>query len=275
MLTVTKDFVKKLYSKRPDWSHKGDFGRLLIIGGSSLYSGSPILAALAAYRSGVDWVMIAAPKDVAHQIRSYSPDLMSYPLDGEFVSIKNIKTLLELEENYDAVLIGGGMGRVKEVKKTIIEFLKNTSLPCVIDADAIHAVAEEKKVIRSNFVLTPHSYEFYVLTGEKISDRAEQVTRYAQELGATILLKGHIDYISDGKQAAINKTGNPSMTKAGTGDSLAGICGALLARKIAPFDAACAAAYINGAAGDLANTKLGVSLLATDVIEEIHNVLKF
>jgi NAD(P)H-hydrate epimerase len=97
----------------------------------------------------------------------------------------------------------------------------------------------------------------------------------AKELGTTILLKGNTDLISDGEQTYLNKTGTPYMTKGGTGDTLAGICGALLARKVEPFEAACCAAYINGNAGKVAGMKFGEGLLASDLLEEIPKVINY
>ncbi|MCK4428760.1 MAG: hydroxyethylthiazole kinase, partial [Candidatus Aenigmarchaeota archaeon] len=129
-----------------------------------------------------------------------------------------------------------------------------------------------------NFILTPHENEFFVLTGEKVlSDlkkRQEQVKRIAGELNTTILLKGNVDMISDGNKIHLNKTGSPFMTKGGTGDILAGICGALLTRGVDCFEAACCAAYINGKAGEIAGRKFGEGLLASDLLKEIPKVIK-
>jgi NAD(P)H-hydrate epimerase len=157
--------------------------------------------------------------------------------------------------------------------------LEKIKVPCVIDADAIHAISLNKKFLkRKNFVVTPHTYEFYVLSGIKVGkdlkERIRAVKEVASELKTTILLKGHIDVISDGKKIAINRTGSPYMTKGGLGDTLAGICGALLARKANCFEAACAAAYINGKAGELAAKKYKEGLIASDLIEEIPRVIK-
>ena len=278
MKTVDKSLIKKIFKPREKWSHKGDFGSLLVIGGSKRYSGSPTFNALAAYRSGVDLVTIAAPRRAADIIASFSPDLITYPLEGDYLNESHLDDIFLLAQNSDAVAIGGGLERNEETLTTVKKILKGLTLPCVIDADAIHAVAAEKKLLRDNFILTPHSNEFYVLTGIKpvtdIKKRTDMVKKEAPKLGCIILLKGYVDIISDGKQVAINKTGNPFLTVGGTGDTLTGICGALLARKVNPFEAACAACYINGSAGDLAAKKFGEGLMASDLINEIPNVLK-
>ncbi len=275
---VKKSILKEVYKERHPWSHKYDFGHLLVIGGSKQYSGSPALVALAALRSGVDLVTVLAPERAADIVASFSPDLIAYPLKGDYLNKKHLPEFLKFTENKTAVVIGNGLCREKETLETIIEYLKSIDIPCVIDADAIHAVALDKKIVKNkNFVMTPHSREFEVLSGVKITtdltERIEMVKKISDELKTTILLKGHVDVISNGKEFALNRTGSPAMSKGGLGDTLAGICGALLARGINCFKSACAAAYINGLAGEYAVRKYGESIIATDLIEEIHTVL--
>ena len=277
-MDITKPVVKKLSPPRPDWSHKGECGRLLVIGGNKSYTGSPALVALAAIKSGTDWVDIFSPKRPADIAASFSPDMITHPQRGDFLNSWHLQEAFYLEKRCSAVVIGNGLGRRKETEIFITEFLKKAEKPCVIDADAIQAVAKKEFLIKESFVLTPHSYEFFILTDTQptanIGERVEIVEKFAKKLGCTILLKGHVDVISDGKKTALNKTGSPQMAKAGTGDTLAGICGALLARGAAPFEAACAAAWINGSAGELATKEFGESLMAQNIIENIHKVLK-
>lgn len=279
MIEIEKSILKKVYPERKPWSHKYDFGSLLVIGGSKKYSGSPAFAALAAYRSGVDVVTIAAPRRAADIVATFSPDMITYPLKGDWLSPEHLKELLELADQVSAVAIGGGLERKKETFKTVNQFLERLEIPVVIDADAIHAVAEKKSVMDGKpVVITPHAREFYVLTGievkDEVNDRIKKVKEAASELGTTILLKGHVDVISDNKNIALNRTGSPKMTVGGTGDTLTGIVGALLARGVDCFDAACAAAYINGLAGGLAVKKMGESMMASDLLGEIPKVLR-
>jgi len=269
---ITESIIRKVYKKRKDWSKKYDFGSLLIIGGSKLYHGSPALAGLAALRTGVDLVTIAAPEKATNLITS--PDLITYPLRGDRITRIHLRLLSKLAKNKTAIVIGGGMGREKDTLKAIAGFLYRNKLPAVIDADAIHAVAKDRNVLKNNYILTPHFYEFYVLTGVKAATDLEKIVKAeAKKLKAVILLKGHLDTISDGKRIETNKTGSAFMTKGGTGDTLAGICGSLLAQGVDPFNAACAAAYINGRAGELAAREKKQALLATDLIEKIPNIL--
>jgi len=278
-MMVEKSILKKIYKKRDAWSKKGDFGKVLVVGGSKYYSGSPVFNALSAYRAGADLVTIYGPQRIADPVRAFAPDLIFYPYRNDFFSSRNVKEALELAKKNDSVVIGGGLTRSNATKAAVRKFLSATNKPCVIDADAIHAIAGDGVKLNKNCIVTPHAYEFHVLTGKKtdnkISNRIKLVKVAAKTYNCAILLKGNIDAISDGTKTAINKTGSPYMTKGGMGDTLAGICGALIARKWASaFDAACAAAYINGAAGAAAAKKYGEGTLASDLINEITNAIK-
>jgi len=275
---VTKDVLKKIYLPRPDWSHKGNFGHVLVIGGSRKYSGSPAFAALAAFRSGSDLVTIAAPERAANTIASFSPDMITEPLKGNYLSNSHLKPILEIAKSADAIVIGGGIERRPETASLVQNVLKAVRIPCVIDADAIHALAKTEMLAGKPFVLTPHQREFQSLTREdptsEITHRTDIVRLFSQKFKTTILLKGHIDIISDGERVSHNTTGNPNMTKGGTGDTLAGICGAILGMKFDTFTAACAAAYINGAAGDLAAKEKGPGMMASDLLDKIPLIIK-
>ena len=287
MIQVTKTILKNIYKERPSGVRKYDYGLLLVIGGSEFYSGPPALSALAAFKSGVDMVRIIAPKRAADIIASFTPDLAAYPLKGDWLKKEHLATLLTLTESAKAVsrgktavVIGGGAGRSEETQETILEYLSQISLPVVIDADAIHALGKNPEIIKGKpFLITPHSYEFFVLTKKEIYQLPEEekikiVFQEASRLQTTILLKGPTDIISDGKEVALNKTGSPYMTVGGTGDTLAGIAGALMARGITPFEAGQAAAYINGKAGAISGKKLGEGVMAADLIEAIPEVIK-
>lgn len=287
MLKITKDILKKVYPQRTQEVHKYDFGLLLVIGGGQFYSGSPALAALAAFRSGVDMVQILAPRRAADIIASFSPNLAAYPLKGTWLDKEDLATLISMTEGAKrvapdkvAVVIGGGLGRSEETKETVKAYLRQTKIQAVIDADGIHAVAKNPEVLKGrNFLLTPHAFEFLAVTGKDVKglpfeEKAKVVQEEAGKLGCTILLKGKQDIISDGKEVAVNETGSLYLTVGGTGDTLAGICGSLLAQGVAPFLAAGAGAFINGRAGEIAAKKFGPGLLATDLIEAIPEVIK-
>ncbi len=284
---VTKEIIKKLYPERPQESRKYDLGLLLVIGGSEFYSGSPALSALAAFRTGVDMVRIIAPKRAADIAASFTPDLAAYPLDGEFLQGSHLATLITQTEAVKsvaagkaAVVIGGGIGRTKETQRTVLDYLQKATLPVVIDADAIHALPRNTGIIsKKPFLLTPHPYEFFILTGREIhklpyEEKVKIVQEEAKKLETTILLKGRTDIISDGENVILNRTGGPFLAVGGTGDTLAGIAGAFLARGASPFEAGQAAAYINGLAGEIAGKNFGDSMMATDLINSIVEAIK-
>jgi len=286
MIEVTKDILKKIYKPRPRDSKKYDFGLLIVIGGSDFYSGSPALSAMAAFKAGVDMVRIIAPKRAADIIASFSPNLAAYPLEGSHLTKKHLATLISMTESAKevargnaAVVIGGGMGRSEETQNAILEYLAQVSVPVVIDADAIYAVGGKPEIVSGKpFLITPHTFEFFVLTKREVyklseEEKIKMVQEEAGRLKTTILLKGATDIISNGKEVALDKAGTPYLTAGGVGDTLAGITGALLARGVELFTAAQAAAYITGSAGELAAKKLRESLTATDLIDEIPNVL--
>src|SRR3989344_6742617 len=265
--------LKRLLLERKPWSHKGDFGRLLVIGGSEHYTGAPALAAMAALRSGCDVVTLAAPQRCADAAAAWSPNLIAHPLPGGYITKLHVPEIKKLIEGKDAVVIGNGIGSNRNTLEAVGQILNAVNVPCVIDGDAMQKMSGSLK----GFILTPHEGDFKRMTGRHPGgtplERKRSVEQFAQQIGATILLKGHVDVISDGKRTVFNKTGNAFMTKGGTGDALAGIAGALLARKVGAFDAAAYAAYISGRAGDIAAREKRYGLLATDVIDCIHKVV--
>jgi NAD(P)H-hydrate epimerase len=266
------------YPVRGKESHKGENGRLVIVGGGP-FTGAPALAGLAAYRMGVDLVRIATPWMSYGPIASYSPNLIVHRLSDDILSKKDVPVVLKMLETADAMLIGPGLGADEETMAAVRAIVKDCMVPMVIDADAITAVSKDVSVLGGKqCVITPHAREYEVLTGERLpkdfDDRLPMVTEASNRLGAVLLVKGRIDIISDGHWTKMNKTGNAGMTVGGTGDVLAGEVAALQAKGVSAYNAARIAAFTNGAAGDLAFDRIGYSLMATDVIESIPEVLR-
>jgi len=265
---------------RPSKSHKGDFGRLLVIGGSETFSGAPALVALAALRSGVDLTYVAAPAKTAYAISSMSPNLITIKLDGEHLNPSNVSGLRRYIEIANAVVLGPGLGlhpETREFVRAIVEAVEGAGKPLLLDADGLKAFAEFKKSLNVPLVLTPHAGEYAVLTDEKLpenfNERVVVVQRTAAELAAVVLLKGSVDIISDGKSFKLNFTGNAGMTVGGTGDVLSGVVGAFLAQQVNPFEAAVAGAFVNGATGDFVFEEKGYHMVSTDLLEWIPRVL--
>ncbi len=265
---ITRDIINKVYPKREVEAHKYQFGSLLVIGGNKTYHGSLIFNAVGAYRTGVDIVKIVAPERPANMVASYSPDMITYPLSGDYIEDKHLGIIKKFEEECDAIVIGGGIGREKKTKETVRNILKGTEKPVVVDADALRCI--EKSKIKKNFLLTPHSEEFRNLFDMKPTRK--NVEKCAKKYKCTILLTHSKDIISDGKDTLENWTGNQFLTVGGTGDILAGICGSLIAQGNKLFDSACAAAFINGSAGDIAAKTKKQSLMASDVLSYIEKV---
>jgi NAD(P)H-hydrate epimerase len=261
-------------------AHKGDFGRLLVIGGSKVFSGAPALVSLAALRTGVDIVYLAAPAKTAYAVSSISPDLITLKLKGDNLTANNVTTLQPYLENVDAVVMGPGLGlhaETSEFVKACVTAVESAGKPLLLDADGLKAFAEFKRPLRVPLVLTPHAGEYAVLAGRKLpeslEERVAEVQKTAAELKAVVLVKGQVDVVCDSERVKLNFTGNPGMTVGGTGDVLSGVVGALLAQKADVFEAAVAGAFVNGAAGDFVAGDKGYHLLASDLLEQIPRVL--
>ncbi|OPY31500.1 MAG: putative carbohydrate kinase [Methanomassiliicoccales archaeon PtaU1.Bin124] len=259
-------------------SHKGQNGRVLVIGGGP-YTGAPFLAAMGAYRIGADLVFIAAPSSVSDTISGYSPNVIVNKLPGSILSPGDLGRLRAMLRDMNSVLIGSGVGRDPQTFESVRNFVKVCDVPIVIDADSFAALSGNLDLLKGKSgIMTPHGGEFLKLTGEELASdldsRAEQCRELAKRTGITVLLKGAVDIVTDGKEIRLNRTGNPGMSVGGTGDVLAGICAGLLAKGVPPFHAARIGAFTNGAAGDLAFDDCSYGLLATDVIENVPLVMR-
>ena len=261
--------------ERSSMSHKGDNGRVLVIGGGA-FTGAPALSALAALRAGADWVTVAAPQSVAGTIAGFSPDLIVHTLSGSYLAPDDIDIVNALVRKHDVAVIGMGLGRESETAEAVSEIVRsNPDARFVIDADALHAL-EIPVQGGTPPIITPHAGEFRMLGGEVSADldeRCELVMDFSARNRVVTLLKGDADVISDGRAVRINQTGNSGMTVGGTGDVLAGVAGAIFTNAGA-LAAASAGAFIVGTAGDLAFVEYGYGLLATDVIECIPDAMR-
>ncbi|MBC7219119.1 MAG: NAD(P)H-hydrate dehydratase [Hadesarchaea archaeon] len=282
---VDRKDVKAIVPERKTGSHKGDFGRLLVVGGSSRYVGAPALVGMAALRCGVDLAVIAAPERTAWTINSLSPDLITVKLRCQDLEPSAIPDISQELKSATAAVIGPGLGARPETLEAVAKLARllreeHPKLPAVFDADAFKALAKETGLLSNTpWVVTPHAGEFKTLTGRvlpaDLNGRIKLVRKAAQELGCVILLKGHVDIIASAKgDLKLNHTGNPGMTVGGTGDVLSGTVGAFLSQGADPFRAAAAGAWVCGRAGDLCLKEMGYEFLASDVINKIPEVFK-
>jgi len=260
--------------KRDDGSHKGQNGKVLVIGGSREYSGAPALAALASLAAGADIAVVACPRELSPVIRSYSPDIIVHSLSNDFLNPKDTDELVKISENFDSVVIGCGLGRESETALAVNDLVVEIEKPMVIDADALKLVGPSVLPRRVHeTVITPHAGEFREFSGIgaplNLQDKIHVVKEVSRESETTVLLKGAVDIIARNDRLKLNSTGNPGMSVGGTGDCLAGLTGALLAQGYDGFEAAFLGAYINGSAGDIALKEYGYNFKATDVLKFI------
>ena len=273
---------KILWKPRPATAHKGDYGRLLIIGGSENFTGAPAFSALAATKCGTDLVYVASPAKTSDIIASYSPDLITVKLPGDHLNLRALPELSKWIATADAIVLGPGIGlhdeTVDTVKKLISE-LGDQTKPMVLDADALKIFGRSRRRLRNPTVLTPHQGEFAQVLQRKISPdtqlRQEAAKQLATETGAVVVLKGDLDIIADATRLKMNRTGNPYMTVGGTGDVLTGIIGAFLAQKVEPFKAAAAGAFLNGLAGDMLMIEKGPTVTPLALVDHIPRAIKY
>ncbi len=253
-------------------SHKGDNGRVLIVGGGP-FTGAPHYAGMAALRSGADLVHVATCHDAAVVIRSWGPDLMVHDVcEGNTLAPVALPAIEALLARVDAVVVGPGLGTgdaARDLARETIAAARLLGKTIVVDADGLDALTPE--LLGPGMVLTPHGREFQDLTQWKPTQA--NVTRYARDHDVVVLRKGPEDVIA-GERTKVCRRGHPAMTVGGTGDVLAGAVGALLAKGATAFDAACAAAYLVGSAGEIAAEMRSIGITASDVIEALPLVLR-
>lgn len=275
-----------LYTQpRKPTAHKGDFGRILVIGGSDVFSGAPALTAMAALRTGADLVSLLVPEPVVVPIRSYSPNLMVHSLNSSILIPESLDLARELAKHSDVVAIGPGLGQAPqtmEASRSIVEALVSESKMLVIDADALKALSSSGIALEpERCIVTPHWGELTILMAKDLGDpdfldnRIEKAVEASSQFNTVVLLKGHVDVVAhtDGHYK-LNHTGVPAMTVGGTGDVLTGIAATLLAGKHGAFKAATAAAFISGLAGEKAFQELGNHISATDCIAKIPDAMR-
>jgi NAD(P)H-hydrate epimerase len=292
MLDLTDSPLPQL-PPRDVHSHKGDFGRALVIGGSLGMAGAPALAATSCLWSGAGLVTVAMPRCVLPFVASFEAALMTAPLDddGERLVDGAGPAIARLARGATAVAIGPGLGRSDAVTR-VVGAAWELPRPMVIDADGLNGLADLLAIHRADprpairlatpaapRVLTPHAGEFARLTGAALDDpnndreRIARAGEFARAVGGpatVVVLKGARTVVTDGERVSLNSTGNPGMATGGSGDVLTGVVLALLCQGMAPFDAARLAAHAHGLAGDLAAAKLGqVAMTAGDVVAHL------
>ena len=235
-------------------SHKGQAGKVLIVGGSSQYYGAPILTALGAENSGADLITLFLPPEHIQAAKNYSLNLFLYPFKNPYLSEKDSTAILKAAQENHALVIGNGLGKKKETKTAVLKILSGLKIPAIIDAEALFPEILKIKKKDKNFILTPHKKEFE--RAFNCTATQKNVKQQALNHSIVILLKGPTDIIasSNGKIYE-NKKNCPQLRVGGTGDVLAGIVGSFISQKLDPYTACCSAAYYFGKSGEKSKKK--------------------
>lgn len=270
---IKKSLVEKLLPKRDSKSHKGQNGKVLIVGGSFDFHGAPILAGLGALYSGADLVYLYVPSCNFDVTRSMYPDFIVKKFDGDSLQEKDADAIISLGKECNSILIGPGIGTQEGSQQAIIKILQDLHIPTVLDADAISSLKKiDKFPLQQTIVVTPHAREFQNLVDKDVVIDAQDaksvilLRSISMDLKLNVLLKGPVDYVSSEEgHVETNHTGNAGMTVGGSGDVLAGVVATFLAQGCEGFDAARAAAYIVGDAGDIMKKTKGWYFSASDI----------
>ncbi len=282
-LLMREEIVKIIPRRNSLNTHKGNFGHILIIGGSTGMAGAPLMAAKAALRAGAGLVTLCVPENLIPVVESMSLEIMSYPLpqtsEGTF-SISANKPLIKIirEKKVNAVVIGPGISTHRETMEFVIRAINDIDLPLVIDADGLKALPSNFDVLKNKeFVLTPHPGEMsFLLDVDKSiiqSDRIKHAYEISKRVGGVVVLKGAGSIIACRNEISICPIGCPALSTAGSGDVLTGIISAFIGQGLSIKDSAKAGVYVHGLCGDLLNENRNFGWIATDIIDAIPEVM--
>lgn len=279
MVFLNDETALALIPERKDDSHKGDYGKILLLCGSRGFTGAAALAARGALRSGAGLVYLAVPESVyaIEAAKLDEPVVMPLPDGDGMLAPSACGKIRQLLPKMDAVLFGCGSGLGDGPEEVLKLLLTEAKCPLVIDADGITLAARHKDILRDRqypTILTPHEGELARLSPPG-GERRQAAMAFAKELGIVLLRKGHRTVITDGEEIYVNFSGNPGMAVGGSGDVLAGIIVSLLGQGVKPLEAAACAAWFHGRAGDLCAEAIGMrGLLPSDMVEMLPRLLK-
>lgn len=283
MFMLAERNIKEYLPARPNHAHKGLFGRLLCVAGSSQMPGAAILCATAALRCGVGTLCLASVPEACHLLVANSPEAMVLPLtpdaDG-FLTEAALPKLLQYAKSCSAVVIGCGLGQTDSVKALVRGLIEQLECPIILDADGLNAIADCIDILqkaKSSVILTPHPGEMSRLLQAPIAEvqknRLDSARTLAQRYNITVIHKGSGTVVATPKHAFINTTGNSGMSKGGSGDVLAGTLGSFIAQQIEPEKAACAAVFLHGLAGDITAKSFSKrAMLPHDMIRQYSKI---
>lgn len=262
--------VPKLPRRQPD-SHKGTYGRVLVVAGSAGMVGAAVLAGSAALRGGAGLVTVACPAGIQDIVAIGNPCYTTF-------GFHNVQDILERAAAFDVLAVGPGLGAQLSTADLVLQL---PDKPIVLDADGLNNLVPipDLRTRSAPFVMTPHPGEFAKLLGKTTADvqadREPLAVEFAKTHGVVLLLKGHRTIVTDGERTYTNATGNPGMATGGCGDVLTGLIAALIGQKLPAFDAACLGAHVHGRAGDLAAAAIGqTALIASDLLLYLGKALQ-
>ena len=274
-----KDVLNLLPERNPD-SHKGDYGKILLLCGSRGYTGAAALSAMGALRCGAGLVFLGVPESIyeIEAVKLNEPIVLPLPDKDGMLSAEALPKILELLPKMDAVLLGCGMGCSEDTFQILQTVISKFSGPVVVDADGINMLAGHIDILRGRAgitILTPHDVEFQRAGGVLTASRTDSAMDFAKKVNCIVLLKGHRTIITDGKEYYVNPTGNAGMAVGGCGDVLAGMITALLGQKLPPLIATACGAWLHGATGDICAEEIGqYGMLPTDMLQVLPRLLK-
>ena len=272
--------VPKLPARKPD-AHKGDFGKVCIVGGSIGMSGAAAIAGRAALRAGAGLVRVATSRSVLPVVAAIEPCYTTIPLpedEAGCISADAVGVALQIAQQNDVMAFGPGVSVAAGVREVLETLIAQEGLRLVIDADGLNCLAKSTDWLerrKAHLILTPHPGEMRRLWDRLFrepmpADRTDQAAELAKKTACTVVLKGAGTVVADSNRIYVNTTGNPGMATAGCGDILTGVITALAGQGLSDFDAAVLGVYIHGLAGDIAAEKFGqVSLITTDIIDSL------
>lgn len=273
--------VSRYLPKRKNDTHKGDYGKVLLLCGSTGFTGAACLSAMAAMRTGAGLCYLGVPAAIYPIVASRLLEPVVFPLpcdEAGRLTASAIPAVLQKLPDMDAVLAGPGMGQSDGVRSVIRTVVSESCVPVLLDADGINVLCGHSYVLRKKtcpIILTPHDGEFARLYGGLPAGRYQETVSLSRQTGCIVLRKGHRTLITDGQVTYRNNTGNPGMAKGGSGDVLSGVILSLLGQGLPPLQAAALGAYLHGAAGDRAARRLGeYGMLPSDLIGEIPHIIK-
>lgn len=278
-LELNDESALALIPERRTESHKGDYGKILLLCGSRGFTGAAALASMGALRSGAGLVYLGVPECVyaIEAVKLNEPVVMPLPDEDGMLSEKAWEKIGAMLPGMDAVLFGCGSGLGSGPEEILLRLLNHAKCPLVIDADGITLVSRHKNILRDRqeaTILTPHEGEIARLNPPQ-GDRGVSAMELARDLGCVLLRKGHRTLITDGKTIYRNCSGNPGMAVGGSGDVLSGIITSLLGQGMPALEAAACGAWFHGRAGDLCAETIGMrGLLPTDMVEMLPRLLK-